>query len=181
MTMNDARPNRGARGRWTALALLMACGMLALTVAVWTNWDRSKVDVSAVSAANAEGEFENVIRSFNGKAPLLSIPAAGSLVVERRPEEIPAGTPPASKLLGLGWDPSAKRLYRSSISLRSASLEKSVWSFLGRSDAQQPAHAGFSMLGVRFQMNARALQESGRVLLFDHRTPAGQRVLAWSE
>lgn len=127
------------------------------------------VSARAASSAEASKAFDNAREPFKTEKPVFDLDNLERVRQLRQFSDMPTSSIKADSVWVLAWDPDKGRLIKVSLPF---------WVLrLGRQKIDISSGA-FDL--QRLQMDVKELRRVGPQLLFDLRTPSGERVLIWT-
>ncbi|MEZ5319845.1 MAG: hypothetical protein R2752_20755 [Vicinamibacterales bacterium] len=129
------------------------------------------IDTAPASSAEAISRFEEARAPFKDAKPLFEVDDHDRPRLTRELSSLPTSPTRPSQLWILAYDPDDERTVQ--ISLPFWLLK------LGRRNLDINADRGFDL--ERLHLDVNELERVGPLLLFDHRSTAGDRVLLWTK
>lgn len=131
---------------------------------------RSHVKAAHVSSAEAFKAFDEARAPFKNDKPVFEMDKLDQPREVRPLSAMPTSVTKADLMWVLAWNPERERMVRVSLPFWVLRLGKQKIDI---------GSSGFSF--DRLQLDVKELQRVGPVLLFDMRTPGGERVLVWTQ
>jgi hypothetical protein len=128
------------------------------------------VQARHATAAEAFRAFDDAHAKFKDDKPIFDMDSLEHPRQMREWSALPESATKASDVWVLAWDPDRERLARVSIPFWILRLGKRKIDI---------STGGFNF--DRLELDVNELQRVGSVLLFDFRTPSGERVLIWTQ
>jgi uncharacterized membrane protein len=160
---------------WIVVGLVaLALVAFVALVAAGVYFVARDVETTAASPAAAEAMLDEARARFSGP-PLVEIDERGQTVTARVDPQRPRAAVTPTVLVVLAWDADEERLVRIRLPLWLLRLGSR-----GSGSIQLGGGRGRIQL-ERLQLSVADLERLGPALLIDHRTPAGDRVVVWTE
>ena len=148
----------------TVVGVVVFLGIVGLSLGVW--FFTSVFDSETADEPAATLSFDEVRRRFPGQQPVLDIVDDQKAVVRREPPvETPAGS--LQRLQLLAWDPRDRDLAR---------ITLPFWLL-----RMKPASSRVTVNHREIDITVEQIERYGPVLLIDHQSQGGDRLLIWTE
>lgn len=156
---------------WIIVACLGLCVLaLAAIAGLGIYFVASNINTGQTSSADALRAFDEIRREFPDERPLFELDSDEQPRPTRRLGDLPTSPRSPKHLWILAWDPDEERLSRISLPF---------WMLrLGDRNVDFRHDGGFDL--QELDLDFTELERVGPVLLFDLRTPDGERVLVWT-
>jgi hypothetical protein len=156
---------------WILVAVVGLCvvGMIAIA-GFGLYFVSHHVQTRHVSSADAFKAFDEARAMFKNEQPVFDMDKMDEPRQVRQLSSMPTSTKTADLVWVLAWNPERERLVRVSMPFWVLRLGKQKIDI---------SSGGFNF--DRLQLDVNELQRVGPVLLFDVRTPSGERVLIWTQ
>jgi hypothetical protein len=168
----------------TWIWILVACGavcivgLLAMATA-GVIFVSNHIQAHASTSADALRRFEAAKAPFKDQRPLFELDQRERVRLTRELSGLPSAATKPHDLYILAWDPADGALEG-----RLVSVSLPFWLLkLGRRkiDIFQGDHSGAGFDLERLNLDMRELERVGAMLVVDHQTPTGERVLVWTQ
>lgn len=124
------------------------------------------------TSVDAFRSFDEAKAAFKDQKPIFELDVREQPRIARSLADMPTSKDKPEMLWILAWDPDQERLVRVSVPFWVLRLGKRKIDIFN-------GDRGFTL--ERLQLDTEELQRVGPQLLFDYRTPAGERVLVWTQ
>jgi hypothetical protein len=157
---------------WVIVAILALCTMALFAVAgLGIYFVTSHISTDRTSSSEAFRRFDQVRAKFEEQRPLFELDSDEEPRIVRKLSDLPTSARQPTELMVLAWDPDDERL--SSITLPFWILR------MGRRNIEVQHDGGFDLNAL--DLDVEQLERVGPQLVFDFRTPDGERVLVWTQ
>jgi len=156
---------------WIIAACLGLCIVaLAAIAGLGIYFVASNISTGPTSSADALRAFDEIRREFRDERPLFELDSDERPRPTRHLRDLPTSPHNPQHLWILAWDPDEERLSRISLPF---------WMLrLGDKNLDFRHDGGFDL--QELDLDFAQLERVGPVLIFDLRTPDGERVLVWT-
>lgn len=161
--------------RWLSIAVgivfLLVCvaiGLVVVAVSVF----RESVDTQTATADSAEVAFDEVLRRFPDRQPLIEISEGGTRRATIAAAAHPASTVELQSMKILVWDPDDARLARVTLPF---------WLLRMKSGPIELGQYGHGLDDEARELRIEDLEEYGPGIVIAHTARRGERVLVWVE
>jgi hypothetical protein len=156
---------------WILIAVIGLCvvGMIAIA-GFGLYFVKNHVQTAHVSSADAFKAFDEARAMFKNDKPVFDMDKLDQPREVRPLSAMPTSATKADLVWVLVWNPERERMVRVSMPFWVLRLGKQKIDI---------SSGGFNF--DRLQLDVKELQRVGPVLLFDMRTPSGERVLIWTQ
>jgi hypothetical protein len=157
---------------WIVVAVLGLCTMALFAVAgLGIYFVTSHISTDRTSSTDAFRRFDQIRSKFEEQRPLFELDHDQEPRMTRKLSDLPDARERPTELMILAWDPDDERL--SSITLPFWMLR------FGNRNLEIQNDGGFDLNAL--DLDVAQLERVGPLLVFDFRTPEGERVLVWTQ
>jgi len=157
---------------WIVVAVLGLCTMALFAVAgLGIYFVTSHISTDRTSSSEAFRRFDQIRSKFEEQRPLFELDHRQEPRMTRTLSELPDARERPTELMILAWDPDDERM---------SSIKLPLWMLrLGRNNIEIQHDGGFDLNAL--DLDVEQLERVGSLLVFDFRTPDGERVLVWTQ
>ena len=156
---------------WILLAVLGLCVVAVIAIAGFGMYFvRNHITAGTATPAQAFKAFDAASARFKDTKPIYDVDDRRHPKQLRQFSDLPTSPERAEFVWMLAWDPDKQRLVK---------LSLPFWLLKFGRQKIDISDDGFDF--QRMQLDVNELQRVGPVLLFDYKSPAGERVLIWTQ
>jgi hypothetical protein len=156
---------------WILVTIVGLCLVAVIAVAGFGMYFvSSHVNAGPSSSADALRAFDEAGARFKDTGPVFELDEREHPRMVRRLSALPASKVKTEVMWILAWDPDSERLVKVSLPFWVLRLGRQKIDIM---------NGGFDF--ERLQIDVNELQRVGPILLFDHRSSGGERVLVWTQ